>query len=99
MKQSKVKKEIIPPVERELIEDELTQERFIQHTHKGNNEIYIINHHNSPHTMREVGRLREISFRSAGGGTGHEIDMDEYDTSPRCYEQLIVYQFLWPFLL
>ncbi|WP_420386842.1 GNAT family N-acetyltransferase [Roseivirga sp.] len=91
MKQSKVEKEIIPPVERELIEDELTQDRFIQHTHKGNNEIYIVNHHNSPHTMREIGRLREISFRSAGGGTGHEIDMDEYDTTERCYEQLIVY--------
>lgn len=91
MKQSKVEKEIIPPVERELIEDELTEERFIQKTHKGNNEIYIVNHHNSPHTMREIGRLREISFRSAGGGTGHEIDMDEYDTSERCYEQLIVY--------
>lgn len=91
MKQSKVEKEIIPPVERELIEDELTKERFIQVTHKGNNEIYIVNHHNSPHTMREIGRLREISFRSAGGGTGHEIDMDEYDTTDRCYEQLIVY--------
>lgn len=91
MKQSKVQKEIIPPVERELIEDELTKDRFVQFTHKGNNEIYIVNHHNSPHTMREIGRLREISFRSAGGGTGHEIDMDEYDTCERCYEQLIVY--------
>ena len=91
MKQSRVEKEIIPPVERELIEDELTKDRFVQNTHKGNNEIYIVNHHNSPHTMREIGRLRELSFRSAGGGTGHEIDMDEYDTCERCYEQLIVY--------
>ncbi|MEC7753282.1 GNAT family N-acetyltransferase [Roseivirga thermotolerans] len=91
MKQSKVQKEIIPPVERELIEDELTKERFVQCTHKGNNEIYIVNHHNSPHTMREIGRLREVSFRAAGGGTGHEIDIDEYDTNERCYEQLIVY--------
>ncbi|HEY9116818.1 MAG TPA: GNAT family N-acetyltransferase [Roseivirga sp.] len=91
MKQSKVEKAIIPPVERELIEDELNKDRFIQKTHKGNNEIYIVNHHNSPHTMREIGRLREVSFRAAGGGTGHEIDIDEYDTTERCYDQLIVY--------
>lgn len=91
MKQSKELKPIIPPVECELIEDELTAKRFVRHTNKGGNEIYIINHHNSPHTMREIGRLREISFRDAGGGTGHEIDIDEYDTTDRCYEQLIVW--------
>jgi len=91
MKESKTQKEIIPPVERELIEDELNEDRFIQNTNKGNNQIYIVNHHNSPHTMREIGRLREVSFRTAGGGTGHEIDMDTYDTTDRCYEQLIVY--------
>ncbi|WP_422004590.1 GNAT family N-acetyltransferase [Roseivirga pacifica] len=91
MKESKELRDIIPPVERELIEDELTSERFVRNTNKGGNEIYILNHHNSPHTMREIGRLREISFRRAGGGTGHEIDMDEHDTTDRCYEQLIVY--------
>ncbi len=91
MKQSKELKKIIPPVERELIEDELNEDRFVRKANKGNNEIYIVNHHNSPHTMREIGRLREISFRGAGGGTGHEIDIDEYDTNDRCYEQLIVW--------
>ncbi|MBO3697215.1 GNAT family N-acetyltransferase [Roseivirga sp. E12] len=91
MKQSKDLKPIIPAVERELIEDELRNDRFVRNTNKGGNEIYIVNHHNSPHTMREIGRLREISFRGAGGGTGHEIDIDEYDTTDRCYEQLIVW--------
>lgn len=91
MKEVKIQHEIIPPVERDLIEQELNSDRFLQYTHKGNNEIYIVNHHNSPHTMREIGRLREISFRKAGGGTGHEIDIDDYDTTERCYEQLIVY--------
>ncbi|OEK00867.1 hemolysin [Roseivirga sp. 4D4] len=91
MKQSKELKPIIPAVERELIEDELKNNRFVRTTNKGGNEIYIVNHHNSPHTMREIGRLREVSFRGAGGGTGHEIDIDEYDTTDRCYEQLIVW--------
>ncbi len=83
--------DIIPPVERELIEQELNEDRFVRNTNKGENKIYIINHHNSPNTMREIGRLREVSFRYAGGGTGEEVDIDEADTSERCYEQLVVY--------
>ncbi len=83
--------EIIPSVDRHLIEGELTEDRFVRDTNKGNNKIYIVNHHNAPNTMREIGRLREVSFRYAGGGTGLDIDIDEYDTSERCYEQLIVY--------
>jgi len=89
--EKKIEQEIIPPVARELLESELNKERFVKMTKKGNNEIYIVNHHNSPHTMREIGRLREVSFRGAGGGTGEEIDIDDYDTCPRCYEQLIVW--------
>ena len=84
-------KEIIPPVERKKILSELSKDRFARHTRKGNNEIYIINHHNSPHTMREIGRLRELSFRSAGGGTKESIDIDQYDTCKNCYQQLIVW--------
>lgn len=84
-------KEIIPPIDRDLIEQELNSDRFVRDTNKGDNKIYIINHHNSPHTMREVGRLREVSFRYAGGGTGEEVDIDDADTCERCYEQLVVY--------
>ncbi|PKR80449.1 hemolysin [Brumimicrobium salinarum] len=82
---------IIDPVDRELIKQELTKERFGRTTRKGGNEIYIINAHNSPNTMREIGRLRELSFRSAGGGTKKAIDIDQYDTSELCYQQLIVW--------
>jgi len=82
---------IIDSVDRELIKNELTKERFGRVTRKGNNEIYIVNHHNSPNTMREIGRLRELSFRSAGGGTKKSIDIDQYDTCENCYQQLIVW--------
>lgn len=82
---------IIQPIERELIESELNQDRFVRETNKAGNKIYIVNHHNSPNTMREIGRLREVSFRAAGGGTGLPVDIDEADTSERCYEQLIVW--------
>ncbi|MCT4603174.1 MAG: GNAT family N-acetyltransferase [Marinifilum sp.] len=84
-------KEIIPPVPREELEKELTEERFVRKTNKGSNEIYSFTHHDSPNLMREVGRLREITFRKAGGGTGKEIDIDKFDIDEKPYHQLIVW--------
>ncbi|MGW8121086.1 GNAT family N-acetyltransferase [Roseivirga echinicomitans] len=82
---------IIDAVDRKRLKSELNAERFVRYTQKGGNEIYFVNAHNSPNTMREIGRLRELSFASAGGGTGKEVDIDEYDTCEHCYEQLIVW--------
>ncbi len=84
-------KDIIPPVPLEALKDELIPDRFIRKTNKGGNKIYIINAENSPNTMREIGRLRELSFRNAGGGTGLECDLDAYDTGKNSYQQLIVW--------
>ncbi len=84
-------KDIIPPVPLEALKDELTQERFIRKTNKAGNKIYVVNAANSPNTMREIGRLRELSFRAAGGGTGLECDLDEYDTGEDSYQQLVVW--------
>ena len=84
-------KNIIEPVSKEALLSELTRDRYVRKTNNGNNEIYIINHHNSPNVMREIGRLREVTFRHAGGGTGLEIDIDEFDTSSHPYEQLLVW--------
>lgn len=65
---------------------------FVRKTNKAGNEIYILNHHNAPDVMREIGRLREVSFRHGGGGTGKSLDVDVYDTREEgFYEQLIVY--------
>ncbi len=82
---------IIAPIEKAKIEQELTRERWVRKANFGDNDIYIINHHNSPNTMLEIGRLRELTFRSAGGGTGQEVDIDAFDTCEHCYEQLIVW--------
>ncbi|NVJ87282.1 MAG: GNAT family N-acetyltransferase [Algoriphagus sp.] len=82
---------IIPTVDRELLKSELTPERFLRYTNNGNNLVYLVNYHNSPNVVREVGRLRELTFRAAGGGTGLSMDLDENDTSPNCYEQLITW--------
>lgn len=84
-------KDIIEKVSREALLSELTRERYVRKTNNGHNEIYIINHHNSPNVMREIGRLREVTFRHAGGGTGKEIDIDEFDISSHPYQQLLVW--------
>ena len=84
-------KDIIPPVPLEALKEELSTDKFIRKTNKAGNKIYIINAENSPNTMREIGRLREVSFRNAGGGTGLECDLDEYDTGKGAYQQLVVW--------
>jgi len=82
---------IIAPVPKDILIAELSKDKFIRYTKNGKNEIYIVNYHNAPNVLREIGRLREITFRHAGGGTGKEIDLDEFDTSENCYQQLIVW--------
>lgn len=84
-------KDIIAPVDRKLLLQELTKDRFLRPTNKAHNEIYVVDAHNSPNVMREIGRLREMSFRSGGGGTGEEIDTDKYDFMEKPYQQLIVW--------
>lgn len=83
--------EIIAPVDRELIKSELTKDAFLRYTNNGNNEVYLINYHTAPHIMREIGRLRELTFRGAGGGTGKSLDIDENDTCEHNYSQLIAW--------
>jgi len=82
---------VIPSVDRGIIKRELTEERFLRHTNNGNNLVYLVNFHNAPNIVREIGRLRELTFRAAGGGTGLELDLDENDTCENCYEQLITW--------
>lgn len=84
-------KQIIEPIDKQLILGELTPERLLRHSNKGDNEIYVIDAFNAPNTMREIGRLREIAFREAGGGTGKECDIDEFDTMEKPCRQLIVW--------
>ncbi len=83
--------EVIQPVSRDLLRAELTEDRRLRMTNKSHNQIYIVTAHNAPNTMREIGRLREIAFRAAGGGTGKAMDIDEFDTMENPYKQLIVW--------
>ena len=83
--------DIIPPVDRKLLLNELTEDKFLRHSNKLNNQLYLIDAHNAPNLMREIGRLRELSFRSAGGGTGKEVDIDDFDTAEKPFQQLVLW--------
>lgn len=82
---------IIDPVDRDLIMRELTPDRLLRHANKGDNEVYVVDAFCAPNTMREIGRQREIAFREAGGGTGLECDIDEFDTMENPCQQLVVW--------
>ena len=86
-----MEQEIIQPIDKEVLKSELTPERQLRMTNKSHNEIYVITAHNAPNVMKEIGRLREIAFREAGGSTGKPMDIDEFDTCENCYKQLIVW--------
>ena len=80
-----MEQEIIQPIAKEVLKQELTPDLQLRMTNKSHNEIYVITAHNAPNVMKEIGRLREIAFREAGGGTGKSVDIDEFDTCENCY--------------
>ena len=82
---------IIAPIDRTLLKAELTPDKCLRKTNYGNREIYSVTCHNAPNVLQEIGRLREISFREAGGGTGKAVDLDEYDLCEVPYRQLLVW--------
>lgn len=82
---------IIPPVDKRLLEKELNSDRLLRNTNNGNNEIYLVSYSDSPAIIREIGRLREVTFRDAGGGTGKELDLDIYDKGEHAFKQLVLW--------
>ena len=84
-------KEIIAPISRDILKSELTEDKRLRFTNRSNNEIYVVTWQNAPNVVKEIGRLREIAFRAAGGGTGKDMDLDELDVCDNPYKQLIVW--------
>ena len=82
---------IIDPVDLELIKAELTPDKKLGDTNKGGNELYVVTWKDAPNTVREIGRLREVSYREAGASSGKALDLDEYDMMENPYSQLIVW--------
>jgi len=83
--------EIIDPINKEVLKEELKNAQLLRHARKGGTDIYIFTAQQCPQLMQEVGRLREITFREAGGGSGLACDIDHFDIMDEPYWQLIVW--------
>lgn len=86
-----MEEKIIDPISRDILKQELTEDKKLRTTNRSGNEIYIVTWQNAPNVVKEIGRLREIAFRAAGGGTGKALDLDEFDTCDNPYKQLVVW--------
>jgi len=76
----------------EELEAELAKVGMLRETNNGNNEVYLFDNHSSPVLMHEIGRIRELTFRHVGGGTGKALDLDDYDLSDdHPQKQLIIW--------
>lgn len=82
---------IIDPIDVQLLKSELNEKTFLRKTNRGDNEIYVVNNENAPNVLREIGRLREVSFRAVGGGSGTECDLDHFDLEDKACFQLVLW--------
>jgi putative hemolysin len=80
---------IINETSTQLIEQDLAQlpenSLLITHDHY---KVYIAGARNIPSVLREISRLREITFREVGEGTNQSCDTDEYDLN---YKHLFIW--------
>jgi putative hemolysin len=81
LKIPKQPKKVIPPVSQNQMIKEIVKlrENDSRLLKSHNYEIFFALSHNIPNILREIGRLREVTFREVGEGTNNAIDLDEYD--------------------
>ncbi len=80
-------KTIAHPQDRRALKQELKQAELLGETADGK-KIYLFDYHPDSVVMQEIGRLREIAFRTVGEGTGEKRDLDRYD---QYYRHLILW--------
>lgn len=74
----KTEKTIAHPQDRRVLKKELKDSQLLGETADGK-KIYLFDYRPDSAVMQEVGRLREVSFRCVGEGTGEKKDLDKYD--------------------
>ena len=71
---------VIDPIDKNLLQEEIDNLPVKQLLlENGDSVVLYARAHQIPNLLREIGRLREITFRGTNEGTGKEIDLDEYD--------------------
>ncbi|MFB9055177.1 GNAT family N-acyltransferase [Mariniflexile ostreae] len=82
LKTPKPPKNIVTPVDTALMVKEVEDLRKgdFRLLESKNYEVFLVQAEQIPHILREIGRLREITFREVGEGTNEAIDLDAFDT-------------------
>ena len=82
LKVPKPAKRIVTPVDTDLMLEEIKflREKDYRLLKSKNYEVFLSQASEIPNILREIGRLREITFREVGEGTNQAIDLDEFDT-------------------
>jgi putative hemolysin len=78
---------IAHPENRQLLRQEMRQCQLLGATRDGK-KIYLYEYQADSVIMRELGRLREFTFRAVGEGTGQRRDTDRYD---RWYQHILLW--------
>lgn len=71
-------KTIIHPIDSKYLKQDLLKCKILGNTFDGK-IIYLADHDSAPNVLKEISRLRELTFRKVGEGTGKTYDMDIYD--------------------
>ncbi|WP_431157451.1 GNAT family N-acyltransferase [Winogradskyella poriferorum] len=82
VKVPKSPKSIVTPIDSKIMVDEVNylREKDCRLLQSKNYEVYLASARDIPNILREIGRLREITFREVGEGTNEAIDLDTFDT-------------------
>ena len=82
LKVTKPPKNVVKPVSKEMMSKEVETLRSndLKLLTSKNYEVFLAQAKEIPYILREIGRLREITFREVGEGTNKDIDLDTFDT-------------------
>ncbi len=82
LKVTKLPKNIVTPISQELMIKEVEALRVgdCRLLQSKNYEVFLAQADKIPNILREIGRLREITFREVGEGTNEAIDLDDFDS-------------------
>jgi putative hemolysin len=78
-KRKKTPEQIVAETDRNLLVNEIATLDDFKVWEEKNYQVYITPTASIPNILREIGRLREITFREVGEGTNNKIDLDNYD--------------------
>lgn len=80
-------KNIVHPTDKKLILNDVMAAELLGQT-EDKIKILLVRYEAAPALMREIGRLRELTFRKVGEGTGRKIDLDEFD---QYYQHIVLW--------